>query len=60
MLTLSRYPEERIFIDVPAGPARRIEVLLSSIRGEQVRLSFAADRDVRILREEVADGKDAA
>ena len=51
-LTLSRYPGERIYLDV-AGV--RIEVQVLEVRAHKVRLGIVAPPAVRIYRQEVWD-----
>jgi carbon storage regulator CsrA len=56
MLVLSQGVGEKVVIDVPAGEARRIVVVVCGVRRgcrQSVRLGFEADRDVPIIREEL-------
>jgi sRNA-binding carbon storage regulator CsrA len=52
-LTLTRKTDQGIYIDVPAGPARRIEVDLGRMGGGTARLCINADKEVRVLRKEL-------
>lgn len=52
MLVLSRKKNQKINICLPDG--RQVVVHVAKIHGNVVRLGIAADRDVRILRNEVA------
>ncbi len=47
MLVLSRKPGERILIDPD------IAIVVTEIRGGQVRLGFECPRHIRVLREEL-------
>ena len=59
MLVISRKWNEATFIDVPPSTeARRIIVTVAEIRGDKVRLGFAADRDIEVNRPEVAAMKE--
>jgi len=62
MLVLSRQQEETIEIKVPTGDGRRrtVEIRVTDIRGDKVRLGISADRDVEIDRGEVARAKERA
>lgn len=51
MLVLSRKPEQRIFMNLPAGG--RITLAVVAVRGDVVHLGFEAPADVEINREEV-------
>ena len=51
-LCLSRFPGQRIIID-PDGLNIVIEVI--EVRGNKTRLSFLADPDTKIYREELLD-----
>lgn len=54
MLILSRQREEKTFIVVPPSTVQRIvEVCVSDIRGDKVRLGFKADKDIAVHRGEV-------
>lgn len=52
MLILSRRNGEKILLSIEGR--KPIEVVVSAIRGNVVRLGFEAEKDVVILREEVA------
>ena len=56
MLVLSRLPMERVVID--AG-GKRITVSVIEVRGNKVRLGFAAAPEIKIDREELATQKAA-
>ncbi len=47
MLVLSRKPGQRILI----GP--NIEIVISEVRGNQVRIGIDCPRQIRVLREEL-------
>lgn len=51
MLVLNRQRDERIVITTPQG--QRIIVMVTDIRGDQVRLGVSAPADVRIDRWEI-------
>jgi carbon storage regulator CsrA len=53
MLVLARKPLELILITTPEG--REIAVALCSLESNQARIGIEADREVRILRAELAD-----
>jgi carbon storage regulator CsrA len=53
MLNLTRKPNESIVITTANGEV--IEVIVTSIKGNQVRLGIAADDSVAILRAELLD-----
>lgn len=58
MLVLSRAVSEKTRITVPPSAFERvIEVVPVEVRGRQqkVRIGFEADRDIRIVREDVID-----
>ena len=57
MLVLARKPLERILITTPEG--REIAVALCSLESNQARIGIEADREVRILRAELADDGEA-
>ena len=50
MLTLTRRPDESIIIHTANGP---IEVVVTQIKGNQVRLGITAPPEVSIVREEL-------
>lgn len=52
-LVLARQERQSVIITTETG--RRIVVAVSEIRGSKVRLSFDADRDIRIDRREVSE-----
>jgi carbon storage regulator CsrA len=51
MLTLSRYPGQKIIIGLPDG--RSITVCLVSLTNDKARLGFEAPADVTIDRKEI-------
>lgn len=53
-LTLTRKVDEKVILLLPDG--RRAEVWVNEIRRNQVRVSFDAPRDIKILREELLEG----
>ena len=53
MLVLSRKEDEAIIIKLPNG--RQIDVIVTQIDGNQVRIGVDADEDVKIMREELLD-----
>jgi len=53
MLVLSRTKNERIIIIQPDGS--EIEVIVLACHGGKVRIGIEADRDVVVLRGELAD-----
>lgn len=56
MLVLSRKRLERISLVVPPSDrSRTIELIVVEIDRDRVKVGFAADRDVQILREELID-----
>ena len=50
MLVLSRKEDEAIIIKLPNGD--QIDVIVTQINGNQVRIGVDADADVEIMREE--------
>lgn len=52
-LTLSRKKDESIIYELPDG--QRIEVKVSSIRGDKVRIASKAPEGVRIMRAELLE-----
>ena len=56
MLVLSRKKNEAVIITLGD---QRIKVMLIDIRGDKVRLGFAASKDVTIHREEIQGEIDA-
>jgi len=57
MLNLTRRPNESIVITTADG--QEIEVIVLSVKGNQVRLGISADESIEILRAELLDS-DAA
>ncbi len=55
MLTLSRKLWSKTYLELPDG--RTIVVQVVEIGKSQVKLGFQADKDIRIIREEIM-GKD--
>lgn len=55
MLCLNRRKHESIILTI--GDVR-IEVYVSNVRGNNVRLSFDAPREVKIMRKEIQDAID--
>lgn len=55
---LTRFVDEEVWIDVPAGCARRIVVKVGRAERGSVRLGFEADDDVGINRRDVALSKE--
>lgn len=53
MLVLSRRNGEKIEIQVPGYPP--IEVMVTEIRGDKVRLGFTAPPEVKVYRTELLD-----
>ena len=53
MLAITRRPGESIVIELPTG--ERVSVAVVRIRGNQVRLSVEAPRDVPVVREELLE-----
>jgi len=51
MLVLSRSPNEKIFVLLPDG--QKIEILITQMRYNKVRLGFTAPPTVKIMREEL-------
>jgi carbon storage regulator CsrA len=51
MLTLSRKPGQRLVIDL--GQQQSIEVLVTEIRGQQVKLAIDAPTHLKVMREEL-------
>jgi carbon storage regulator CsrA len=49
MLILTRKPDEEVVIKTPSGEV--IKVIVVQVRGKAVRLGFAADRSVEIVRD---------
>ena len=52
MLVLSRFPDERVFLDF-AGI--KVEMCVVDVRGNKVRLGFVAPRCVKIWRDELEE-----
>jgi len=57
MLILTRRPNESLVITTADG--QEIEVIVLSVKGNQVRLGISADESIEILRAELLDS-DAA
>ena len=57
MLVLSRKKRQSIVIGEGQD---KIEVIINRIKGDTVRLGIKAPRQVKILRGELPDGKEAA
>ena len=55
MLVVSRRKGERVVLEVPG--VGRVEVLVSEVRGDKVRLGIEAPRHVVIDRAEVHEAK---
>lgn len=53
MLILSRRRDEKVIIECPNGDM--LEVMVVDIRGDKVRLGFAADEKYQIHRKEIWD-----
>jgi len=51
MLILSRKAEEQIVFRLQDG--RQIRILVTSVRGKDVKLGIEAPQDVKVLREEL-------
>lgn len=56
MLVISRAREERFVIKVPPSDREQVIVVqVCDVRGDKVRLGIAADRSIKVLREELRD-----
>ena len=53
MLVLTRKEDEAIILTMPSG--KQIDIIVTEIKGNQVRISVDADDDVEIMREELID-----
>lgn len=53
MLVLSRHVNEDILVEGPCV------IKVVSVRGSKVRLGISADKDVKILRREIVEKKEA-
>jgi carbon storage regulator len=53
MLAIPRRPGETIVIELPTG--ERVSVAVVRIRGNQVRLSVEAPRELPVVREELLE-----
>lgn len=51
MLVLSRKAKEILLLETPQGQV--IEIHVSQIRGETIKLAIQADRNIKILRGEL-------
>jgi carbon storage regulator CsrA len=51
MLTLSRKPGQKLVIDL--GQQQSIEILVTEIRGQQVKLAIDAPVHLKVMREEL-------
>jgi carbon storage regulator CsrA len=56
MLVLTRSTDERIVIEGPGIPGK-IVITVVQIRSNKVRIGVAADRSIRIDREEIHDDR---
>lgn len=56
MLVLSRHPKESVKLHVPpCAGVRVIEVYISDVHGDKVRLAFDVPADVLVLRSELGE-----
>lgn len=57
MLVLSRKKLERVVLDISelVPGAKPMEVLVTEIRGDKVRLAFDADKRIKIVRAELCE-----
>jgi carbon storage regulator len=58
MLAITRRPGESIVIELPTG--ERVSVAVVRVRGNHVRLSVEAPRDVIVVREELVEEAEQA
>jgi carbon storage regulator len=54
MLVVTRRPGEAIVIELPSGEL--IDVVVLSVKGNQVKLGTDAPGDILVLREELLEG----
>lgn len=59
MLVLQRKANEKVILSHPGLPGGRIVVVVTSVDRNKVRLGFACDKEVVILREELLPEADA-
>lgn len=53
MLIIGRFIDQKVFIEVPPSTEpTRIEVIVTEVRGDRVRLGIEAPRSTRILRDD--------
>ena len=51
MLVLTRKTDEAIIIELPNG--QQVDIIVSEVKGNQVRIGIDAPRNVIVLREEL-------